>query len=142
MKTHMVLKIDQSFNFVNLENPVRVLTLNEEGKLEWQNIWRVPIILNSKYKTLFTVIKVNNHFEIIDVGGVQLAKELQKYTDGNNLVLLRLYKYHMDFVSNSNANLNSMLFRPLESANIFLRKAQNNKNKEVYTMDEIKLLLK
>jgi hypothetical protein len=124
--------------------PIRVVTLDENNNLVKQNIWRVPIILNGNNKILFTVNIINNHFKIVDFGGVALAKELQFYQTNDKLVLLRLYQNYLDFVSSvtNEENFENLKFIPLEASKIFIEKASNKTNKKWFTIDEIKALIK
>ena len=125
--------------------PIQVLTLDNKDNLVKQNIWRVPIVLNGENKILFTVNIINNNFEIVDIGGVALAKELQNYQTNNKLVLLRLYRNYLDFVShteNDEMDLQSLKFIPLAASKVFIQKASNQTNKKWFTIDEIKALIK
>ena len=124
--------------------PIQVLTLNENNNLVKQNIWRVPIILNGAFKILFTVNIINNHFEIVDIGGVALAKEIQSHKNKKHLFLLRLYNKHLDLIANTESveNIDALLFEPLAGTDLFVEKATNGQLKQKFTIDEIKAIIK
>ncbi len=129
-------------DFLNCKagNPIQVLSLDINNVLIKQNVWRVPVILNNEYKILFTVINKSNKLEIVDIGGVKLAKELEKHHKNKPLSLLRIYKAHIDFISNSSGNLDNYLFKPLESSLQFILNQSNNTQK-TYTINEVKSLI-
>ncbi|ESU21434.1 hypothetical protein FEDK69T_25010 [Flavobacterium enshiense DK69] len=82
--------------------PLLVTKINSDGKLSIQNEWRIPVVVNNEYRLLFTVIKnTNGEFEIVDLGGSSLAKEISTIViNGKNPdVLLRSYAFKIDFLS-------------------------------------------
>lgn len=135
----------ENFSSCTVGRPIAVYSLSKDDSLIFNNEWRVPVIYSGVNKTLLTVKKTNQGFEVVDLGGAQLAFELQAYepSDFRKLYLFRLYKLHCDFVTITSDN--SMLyiaeFIPLESGKIFLQShllLDNGKNS--YTFDELKRL--
>jgi hypothetical protein len=87
------------------------------------NEWRVPIVLDGRNKLFFTIQKNSVDYEIVDIGGVELAQEIQKIKIDNVPVkyLIRLHRLHIDFVSKGfSSNLDEEVIVPLQSARIFL----------------------
>lgn len=129
--------------------PVKVLTvrqINKKDSLIEVNEWRVPVKLNGQNVQLLTVIKNNNIYEVVDLGGELLAKELQNAlpNDNEKPYLLRLFNLHIDFVASCNKNIvsNDIVFKPLNSAKIFLKMNQKSESKTDYKLIDIFDLLK
>jgi hypothetical protein len=128
--------------------PIRVMTLTAGDSLVELNEWRVPIIKDGKYRILFTVRIVNDLIEIVDLGGVKLAAELQTVIN-NNLAyhyMLRLFELHIDFVANcSDKALKEQAgFLPLESARQYIKNNPKGglKDRSFYSISEVKHLYK
>jgi hypothetical protein len=103
-------------------DPIRVVTLVDDALVEL-NEWRVPIVLDGRNKLFFTIQKNSVDYEIVDIGGVELAQEIQKIKIDNVPVkyLIRLHRLHIDFVSKGfSSNLDEEVIVPLQSARIFL----------------------
>jgi hypothetical protein len=120
--------------------PIKVITLSNNSWIEL-NEWRVPIVLNGKNKLFFTVQKNNTIFEVVDIGGVELAKEIQKTKINNKPIkyLIRLYNLHIDFVSqdfptNSDKNLKIL---PLQSAKNYLNSNKDFSNKTYFSIKNL-----
>lgn len=104
-------KSRDEFRMVVIGNPYRMAKLNDNFYAEKKptgnsyitasDEWRVPVSVNGEDRTLLTVIKTADSYQVVDFGGVQLAKELQEFrtahpgNPGN--FLLRVYSYPMDF---------------------------------------------
>lgn len=102
--------------------PIRVITLSENILVEL-NEWRVPIILDGRNKLFFTVQKNSSDFEVVDIGGVDLAQEIQEIKINTMPIkyLIRLFNLHIDFVSHDLlSNLDEEIIIPLQSAKKFL----------------------
>ena len=121
--------------------PIRVLTINQNNKVEELNQWRIPIVLSGNNKTLFTVQKINNNYEIVDIGGAELAKEIQAVEANSNSIkyLIRLYGLHIDFVSDTSVinTYNELKITPLTSAKDFLNSRNYPSTKTVFRLDEL-----
>jgi len=73
------------------------------------NEWRVPVLIDGKMVSLLTVIKENDSYKCVDIGGSALATELnsyEKYFDKNSdeKTLLRLYQIRCDILIISGKN--------------------------------------
>ncbi|ESU27376.1 hypothetical protein FLJC2902T_20810 [Flavobacterium limnosediminis JC2902] len=117
----------EEFTDSKLGVPLMVAKINNDGKLSVQNEWRIPVVVNNEYRLLFTVIKnTKGEFEIVDLGGSSLAKEINTVVINGKSpdVLLRSYDFKIDFLS-VNELINAPGFQncivPLQSAqNFFL----------------------
>jgi hypothetical protein len=86
--------------------------------------WRVPILVNNSYRALLTVIKVNSGWQIVDLGAVSLAKELDEMnrsldlSDSPSIKIIRIYQLQCDFLTTDNPDLTSgnIYLHPLRSA--------------------------
>lgn len=111
-----------------------------------QNYWRIPTKLNGINKILFTIQYSNASYEIVDIGGKQLANELQSL-EGKGIYstfLLRLYEQSIDFILNctDKTKLKTAYFYPLESAKNYCKNKQQNESAEYYSLQEILAILK
>lgn len=73
--------------------------------------WRVPVLIDDKMVSLLTVVKENESYKCVDIGGSALASELNQYEifyDKNSdlRALLRLYQIHCDILIISGKNRN------------------------------------
>jgi hypothetical protein len=125
---------EQMFGFNNREEfsqskigvPYEVFTLAtnffdnekiEEGKsyIVSTGNWRIPIVVNNKYKALLTVSKENNKWRIVKIGAKGLARELDKFEQNHpsitDLKILRVFQLKGDFILTS-----QNLIHPLTSA--------------------------
>ena len=114
-----------------------MITISDNKWLEL-NEWRVPVILNRNYKLFFTVQKNNNIYEIVDLGGADLAQEIQTIKINNKPIkyLIRLFKLNIDFVSqeyaaNPEKELKTV---PLKSAKKYLNTKDIFFNKSTYSL--------
>ena len=128
--------------------PIRVMTLDKDNALVELNEWRIPIMKDGKSCILFTARLNSDTIEIVDLGGLQLASELQIVLN-NDLkyhFMLRLFALHIDFVGacSDKAMISQAGFIPLQSAKMFLQnKAEGaDKNKAAYTLSEVKQINK
>ena len=100
--------------------PFEVLTLNEnffndEKVLKDEKYfvstgnWRVPVIVNNKYKALLTVAKENNNWRIVKIGAKGLANELdrfeQNHPSNTDIKILRVFQIKGDFILTSNNSI-------------------------------------
>ncbi len=126
--------------------PIRVITLDKENSLSELNEWRIPILKDGKSCILFTARVNSDTIEIVDLGGAQLAKELQPVLN-NDLkyhFMLRLFALHVDFVAacSDKTMIEQAGFIPLQSAKMFLQKKSDGKDKAVFTLSEVKQINK
>lgn len=126
------IKDRNDINKAIIGNPVPVYTI-EKDSLVFTNTWRVPLIINNKCKSLFTVSKnANDEYKIVDFGAVLLAQEILKKSKNNVLIgLLRVYHIHKDFFIICNNKNNGLKFQPI-----------SKRKKKKYTFDDILYLLK
>jgi len=125
---------EEMFGFNNREDfaqaeigiPYEVLTLNADF-FDDENIrrdknyimstenWRVPIIVDNKYKSLLTVSRLNNKYNVVKIGANGLANELeifkQNHPSINTPNILRVFQLKVDFILTS-----QNLIYPLTSA--------------------------
>ena len=89
------------FTICEIGNPIRMLKIVDECKVEMTNEWRVPLLIAEKYITLLTIIENNQNYEIVDVGGNKLAGLIDNYNNEGKKIsyLLRDYKMRIDYVS-------------------------------------------
>ena len=128
--------------------PVEVLTLSEnffddEKILKDKNYfistgnWRVPVIVNNKYKALLTVSTENNKWRIVKIGAKGLATELdrfkQNHPSNTDIKILRVFQLKGDFILTSNNSI-----YPLTSASKGLLVDVNNS----YSIHNILSLIK
>jgi hypothetical protein len=82
--------------------------------------WRIPVVLNGTHKTLLTVTEDNGSYAVADLGGAELARELQRVSVNagtNDLYLLRIHRLYADFLVVANSQvLSDAAFVPLSSA--------------------------
>lgn len=101
--------------------PIRVITFSDNILVEL-NEWRVPIVLDGRNKLFFTVQKNSSDFEVVDIGGADLAQEIQSIKINIPIkYLIRLFNLHIDFVSHKLwSNRDEEMIIPLQSAKKFL----------------------
>jgi hypothetical protein len=128
--------------------PIRVMTLDKDNALVELNEWRIPIMKDGKSCILFTARLNSDTIEIVDLGGVQLASELQTVLN-NDLkyhFILRLFALHIDFVAacSDKALITQAGYIPLQSAKMYLQNKTEGiaKDKAAYTLSEVKKINK
>jgi hypothetical protein len=128
--------------------PIRVLTLDKGDSLVALNEWRIPILKDGMSRILFTARINSDTIEIVDLGGVKLASELQEVLN-NDLkyhCMLRLFSLHIDFVAacSDKSVISQAGFVPLQSAKMFIenKSMEGIKSKRVYTLSEVKQMVK
>lgn len=113
------------FMLCTVDEPLQMSVLSSENKIELQKYWRVPVVLDGKYRNLMTVIlNDNNQLEIVGIGAVVLAENIQMDRNSGKKfdLMLRIYSHQMDFVGSVNSILNAenMILYPLHSAKNFI----------------------
>lgn len=80
-------------------NPIAVYTIVGDSII-FTNIWRVPLIIDNDYKSLFTVFKDSkNEYIVVDFGAKLLAREISKIENKDYLTgILRVYELRKDFL--------------------------------------------
>jgi hypothetical protein len=114
------------FNIAVVGKPIQVVTLSSaffenpnNKEIIFLNEWRVPIMVNQKTCTLFTVQKNNADFEVVDMGGSILGQELEnKISENDSALLLRIFPLQIDFMvkTQSDNHLEEAVYFPMESA--------------------------
>lgn len=127
-ETGFGFKNRSEFALSNIGNPYRVLAFTgdfysdsevKEGNCIFlQNEWRVPVTVNGENRLLLTVTNDADQYNVVDVGGAALAKELQqKNPSANNCCLLRVYPLSVDFLVVSNSeSFSEAKYIPMSSA--------------------------
>lgn len=93
-------------------DPIPVYYL-EHDSLKFSNTWRIPLIINDEYRSLFTILFSNESYSIVDFGANVLAEEIQKYRkDTPILGILRVFTIHKDYFISKN-DKNELYFAPI-----------------------------
>mgnify|MGYP001445409698 CR=1 FL=1 len=126
---------EQMFGFNNrqeiykseLGTPYEIFTLSDSFFLDEKidvskkyvkstGVWRIPIIIDDKYRSLVTVVMENNSWKIVSIGARGLAEELAEFernqTSLKHFNILRVFQIKGDFILTS-----SNIVYPLTSAN-------------------------
>ena len=92
------IKDKGEINKATIGNPIAVYTIAKDS-LIFTDTWRVPLIIDNEYKSLFTVFKnVDEEYKIVDFGAILLAQEIFKKSKDNDFKgLLRVYEIRKDF---------------------------------------------
>lgn len=92
------IKNKEEINKIIVGMPLDVFVLFEDS-LKFTDTWRVPLILDDEYTSLFTVSKdETGEYNVVDFGATVLAQEISKKGNNNNLRgLLRVYQLKKDF---------------------------------------------
>lgn len=113
--------------------PYRMLALSKEfydgiettikNSILEQNEWRVPVIAKGHHRTLLSVAGLLDNLKVVDLGGAQLAAELEQktkmFTQATEFCILRIYPLECDFlVVKKSANWGDDIYVPLTSATI------------------------
>lgn len=114
--------------------PLRMSELSTDGVVQLQNYWRVPVVLDGKYRHFMTVIlNDENQLELVGVGGLVLAENIQmERNSGKDIdMIIRVYSHQMDFAGSLKNldNTDNMILYPLHSAKNFIV----DKNMSLYT---------
>lgn len=146
------------FKSCSIGKPYRVITLNntfynddavlvaEKNYIIEQNEWRVPVIVNGENRLLLTVTGESETFHVVDLGGVQLAKELRQKSEKFNLsesrYILRIYPLASDFLVKSTLGLlTNARYIPLTSASMGIETIKEDSRYE-YSLSEVLQLVK
>ena len=92
--------------------PIPVYYIDHDT-LQFSNTWRVPLIINDQFRSLFTVYFDRDAYLIVDFGAVVLAQDIQKYISSTPIVgLLRVFPLQRDyFISETKSK--ELLFDPI-----------------------------
>jgi|GEM_PF-1401290 len=101
---------------ITIGRPIGVYNIVDTN-LFFTSSWRVPIIINNEYRSLFTVILNDiGECQIVDFGATLLAHEIFNARKYYNIKgLLRVYKLHLDFFISDN-NLGELEFQPIPNS--------------------------
>lgn len=92
--------------------PIPVYYIDHDT-LQFSNTWRVPLIINNQYRSLFTVLFDREAYLIVDFGAVILAQDIQNYIEKTPILgLLRVYPLQRDYFISEN-NKKELLFDPI-----------------------------
>lgn len=116
------------FSNCTIGKPIQIITLannfnqiDSQSKIIPQNEWRIPVISEKHFRTLLTVSNNGNQYEVVDIGGTGLAKEMElqsKDVDSRSKIcILRIYQLHSDFLVTipSGGSFNTASYIPLFS---------------------------
>lgn len=92
--------------------PIPVYYIDHDT-LQFSNTWRVPLIINDQFRSLFTVYFDRDAYLIVDFGAVVLAQDIQKFISSTPIVgLLRVFPLQRDyFISETKSK--ELLFDPI-----------------------------
>ncbi|MEO8147013.1 MAG: hypothetical protein ABI723_05210 [Bacteroidia bacterium] len=99
----------EEFALCTVGSPYRVITFTKdfyEGEMVankkyivLQNEWRIPVMVNGQNRILLTINANSDNYNVVDMGGAALAKELQQRNNaGNHCYILRVYPLACDFL--------------------------------------------
>ncbi len=105
--------------------------------------WRVPVVMNGDNRTLLTVTADADTYNIVDLGGALLSRELQQASahtgDNDHFYILRIYPLSADFfVDAQTADISEASFTPLTSAIMAMPSLQN----KPYSLNEVLPIIK
>ena len=125
------IKDKSEINKATVGNPIAVYTLRNDSVV-FTNTWRVPLIIDKEFKSLFTVIKNNDgEFKVVGFGATVLAKEIFSKSNEIELIgLLRVYELQKDFFICDGTN-DGQEFQPIPDP-----------EKRKYTLNDILNLVK
>ena len=110
--------------------------------------WRVPVIVNGRMCCLLTVVKENELYKCVDLGGAALANELSNYekffnSELQKKAILRLYQINCDFLVfiPKNGSLSNGDFYALSSSRTSLGTYQTI-GESAYRFDEVSPVIK
>lgn len=85
----------------------------DHDTLQFSNTWRVPLIVDHQFRSLFTVYFDRDNYVIVDFGAVVLAQDIQIYISTTPIVgLLRVFPLQRDyFITESSSK--ELLFDPI-----------------------------
>jgi hypothetical protein len=105
--------------------PIRVTTIpadffeNGQQAIVPLNEWRVPVVVDGQTRILFTVYDNGTKYEVADIGGALLGRELQQKTTGADAAyIFRIYPLYVDFLVKvpANGNFENARYVAMESA--------------------------
>lgn len=106
------IKDTTEINIATVGNPIPVYYLDHDT-LMFSNTWRVPLLVNQEFRALFTVFNDKGNYSIVDFGATILAKDIQKYTQENNILgIFRVFPLQKDFFILLNEN-SELIFDPI-----------------------------
>lgn len=110
--------------------------------------WRVPVWVGGKMCCLLTVVKEDNRYKCVDLGGAALANELNGYekyfsADVQKKSILRLYQINCDFlvIMEKNSSISNGDYYALNSSVTSLDKYQVTRER-VYNFNELSAVIK
>ncbi len=112
-------------------NPIAVYTI-ESDSLKFTNTWRIPLIIDNEFRTLFTMYKnSDNEYKVVDFGAVSLGKEFFNFGKETDFsAIIRVYQLRKDFFMFTDKR-GEWKFRPIPA-----------KERREYSLNELISLIK
>ncbi len=106
------IKDTSEITTATIGDPIPVYYLDHDTLL-FSKTWRVPLVINHEFRALFTVLSDNGNYSIVDFGATVLAKDIQEYTQENNILgIFRVFPLQKDFFILQNEN-SELIFDPI-----------------------------
>ena len=102
----------QEFGKITFGAPIPIYTLKDTAVV-FTDTWRVPIVIDSEYRSLLTIIERNGIFKAVDFGANELAKGYQANKTPKTIGMLRVYEIKSDFLIEKSEN-GSQIYKPIE----------------------------
>jgi hypothetical protein len=92
--------------------PIPVYYIDHDT-LQFSNTWRVPLIVDGQFRSLFTIYFDRDAYAIVDFGAVVLAQNIQNYISKTPIVgLLRVFPLQRDYFITQNTS-KELFFDPI-----------------------------
>ncbi len=97
------------FKRTAVAKPFRMCAVSSQYGVSILNEWRVPVLVDGRYRALLTVAQMGGTLKAVDFGAAALAQQLARIVDtyrlgsttGNKFFLLRFYEATKDYVVSS-----------------------------------------
>ena len=135
-KPYRLLEFSNEFYSGSIEENTNYITIT--------NDWRVPVVLGSQHRFLFSVSGNPGNYSITGMGDAGLARELQKLSqsarDSDEFYILTIYPLFAEFYGQeSNNSFSEIRFIPLASAYIAIPDLRSGAS---YTLSEVQDMVK
>lgn len=117
-----------------------------DGSMEVVDTWRVPILVDGKFRAMLTVAKMKGAWKAVEIGAAKMAadlgrleREIIRGRPNLQVAIIRVFKLKSDFlaVAPASAQIESGDFHPMLSAQSLL----NLKRTSSYSYQQLKTLL-
>jgi hypothetical protein len=135
------------FARATLGRPYHMVSMDAAGgSIDVIDTWRVPILVNGRFKALLTVGKKDGAWKTVEIGAAKLSRELEglessvvKGRSDVQVAIVRVFALRSDFlgVASAKADLEAGRFYPMQSAQKFL----TLKGSDTYNYAQLKTLL-